>query len=224
MHQLLVHFFDFAPVWKFWPVILRGFLLTIEMAVLTIAIGIPLGLVLAVVRLLGNRFVNLLIIIHIDVFRAVPQLVLIVLAYFALPYVGVTLDPPTATVGALAMVLSALAEEIFWATIQAVPKGQWEAGRSTGLGFFTTLRSIVLPQAIRMSVPPLTNRAIGISKGTTLGSVISAPEILNVTSSLQSNTANPTLLTVGAILFVVLFLPLVRSSRWLERKLRKRGA
>jgi polar amino acid transport system permease protein len=75
-----------------------------------------------------------------------------------------------------------------------------------------------------MSVPPLTNRAIGISKGTTLGSVISAPEILNVTSSLQSNTANLTLLTVGAILFVVLFLPLVRSTRWLERKLRKRGA
>ena len=224
MQQLLHHFFDFASVWPYWPAILEGFLLTVAMSAATILIGIPLGLALAVARLLGVRPLNACILVYIDVFRAVPQLVIIVLFYFALPYGGLTMGPAVATVLALSMVLSALAEEIFWASIRAVAKGQWEAGRSTGLGFFPTLVYIILPQAIRMSVPPLTNRAIGISKGTTLGSVVAAPEMLNVTSSLESNTANPTMLTVGAILFVLLFLPLVRASRWLERRLQQRKA
>jgi L-cystine transport system permease protein len=74
-----------------------------------------------------------------------------------------------------------------------------------------------LPQVVRISIPPLTNRAIGISKGTTLGSVIAVPELLSVTSSIQSNVANPTALTVGALLFLALFLPFVRFTRWLEQ-------
>ena len=224
MRELLRHFFDFSSVLPYWRAILDGLLLTVEMSVLTILIGIPLGLMLAVLRLLGLRAINLLVTIYIDVFRAVPQLVIIVIFYFALPYGGISMGPASATVAALSMVLAALAEEIFWASIGAVSKGQWEAGRSTGLGFLSTLRHIVLPQAIRMSVPPLTNRAIGISKGTTLGSVVAAPELLNITSSLQSNTANPSMLTVGAILFILFFLPLVRLSRWLEGRLRRRGA
>jgi polar amino acid transport system permease protein len=187
------------------------------MSILTILIGIPLGLALAILRLYGIRPLNWLIIFYIDFFRAIPQLVLIVLAFFALPYFGLVLEPITATVLALAIVLSAFAEEIFWAGINAVPKGQWEAGRSTGLSFTKTLAYIILPQVVRISIPPLTNRAIGISKGTTLGSVVAVPELLNVTSSIQSNVANPTALTVGALLFLVLFLPFVRFTRWLER-------
>jgi polar amino acid transport system permease protein len=217
MEQIIRYFFDFSLMSAYWPDILRGFLITIQMSVLTVAIGIPLGLLIAVVRLYGIRPLNLLIIFYIDFFRSIPQLVLIVLAYFALPYFGLVLEPITATVMALAIVLSAFAEEIFWAGINSVAKGQWEAGRSTGLNFTQTLAYIILPQVIRMSIPPLTNRAIGISKGTTLGSVVAVPELLNVTSSIQSNVANPTALTVGALLFLALFLPFVRFTRWLER-------
>ncbi|MCR4523995.1 MULTISPECIES: amino acid ABC transporter permease [Bosea] len=217
MDQIVRYFFDFSLMAAYWPDILRGFLITVQMSVLTILIGIPLGLALAILRLYGIRPLNWLIIFYIDFFRAIPQLVLIVLAYFALPYFGLVLEPMTATVLALAIVLSAFAEEIFWAGINAVPKGQWEAGRSTGLSFTKTLAYIILPQVVRISIPPLTNRAIGISKGTTLGSVVAVPELLNVTSSIQSNVANPTALTVGALLFLVLFLPFVRFTRWLER-------
>ncbi len=217
MDQIVRYFFDFSLMSAFWPDILRGFLITVQMSILTILIGIPLGLGLAVLRLYGIRPMNWLIIFYIDFFRSIPQLVLIVLAYFALPYFGLVLEPITATVLALAIVLSAFAEEIFWAGINAVPKGQWEAGRSTGLSFSKTLAYIILPQVVRISIPPLTNRAIGISKGTTLGSVVAVPELLNVTSSIQSNVANPTALTVGALLFLLLFLPFVRFTRWLER-------
>jgi polar amino acid transport system permease protein len=217
MDQIVRYFFDFSLMAAYWPDILRGFLITVQMSILTILIGIPLGLALAILRLYGIRPLNWLIIFYIDFFRAIPQLVLIVLAFFALPYFGLVLEPITATVLALAIVLSAFAEEIFWAGINAVPKGQWEAGRSTGLSFTKTLAYIILPQVVRISIPPLTNRAIGISKGTTLGSVVAVPELLNVTSSIQSNVANPTALTVGALLFLVLFLPFVRFTRWLER-------
>ena len=217
MDQIVRYFFDFSLMSAFWPDILRGFLITVQMSILTILIGIPLGLALAVIRLYGIRPLNWLIIFYIDFFRSIPQLVLIVLAYFALPYFGLVLEPITATVLALAIVLSAFAEEIFWAGINAVHRGQWEAGRSTGLSFSKTLAYIILPQVVRISIPPLTNRAIGISKGTTLGSVVAVPELLNVTSSIQSNVANPTALTVGALLFLVLFLPFVRFTRWLER-------
>jgi polar amino acid transport system permease protein len=217
MDQIVRYFFDFSLMSAYWPDILRGFLITIEMSILTIVIGIPLGLALAILRLYGVRPLNWLIIFYIDFFRSIPQLVLIVLAYFALPYFGLVLEPFTATVLALAIVLSAFAEEVFWAGINAVHKGQWEAGRSTGLSFSKTLAYIILPQVVRISIPPLTNRAIGISKGTTLGSVVAVPELLNVTSSIQSNVANPTALTVGALLFLVLFLPFVRFTRWLER-------
>ncbi len=217
MDQIFRYFFNFSLLAAYWPDILKGFLVTIEMSVLTVVIGIPLGLVIAVLRLYGIKPLNALIIFYIDFFRSIPQLVLIVLAYFALPYFGLVLSPFAATVTALAVVLSAFAEEIFWAGINAVPKGQWEAGRSTGLGFNQALAFVVLPQVARIAIPPLTNRAIGISKGTTLGSVVAVPELLNVTSSIQSNVANPTALTVGAILFLVLFLPFVRFTRWLER-------
>lgn len=217
MDQIIRYFFDFSLLSTYWPDILKGFLITIEMSILTIVIGIPLGLAIAVARLYGVKPLNALIILYIDFFRSIPQLVLIVLAYFALPYFNLVLEPFTATVLALALVLSAFAEEIFWAGITAIPKGQWEAGRSTGLGFTQTLVSIILPQVVRMSIPPLTNRAIGISKGTTLGSVVAVPELLNVTSSIQSNVANPTALTVGAVLFLILFLPFVRFTRWLEQ-------
>ena len=217
MDQIVRYFFDFSLMSAYWPDILRGFMITVQMSILTVLIGIPLGLALAILRLYGIRPLNWLIIFDIDFFRSIPQLVLIVLAYFALPYFGLVLEPITATVLALAIVLSAFAEEIFWAGINAVHKGQWEAGRSTGLSFTKTLAYIILPQVVRISIPPLTNRAIGISKGTTLGSVVAVPELLNVTSSIQSNVANPTALTVGALLFLVLFLPFVRFTRWLER-------
>ena len=217
MDQIIRYFFDFSLLAPYWPDILRGFGLTVAMSVLTVVIGIPLGLGIANLRLYRFRLLNLLIILYIDFFRSIPQLVLIVLVYFALPYFSIVIAPFWAVVLALSVVLSAFAEEIFWASINSVPKGQWEAGRSTGLGFGQVLFSVILPQVTRMSIPPLTNRAIGISKGTTLGSVIAVPELLSVTSSIQSTVANPTALTVGALLFLLLFLPFVRFTRWLER-------
>ncbi|MFC7607797.1 ABC transporter permease subunit [Teichococcus aestuarii] len=112
----------------------------------------------------------------------------------------------------------AFAEEIYWAGITAVPKGQWEAARSTGLGFFQTLRLVVLPQALRITIPPLTNRTIAITKGTALGSVVGVAEILGAAQSAMSFSANPSPLTLGAIAYLILFIPVVALGRWVETR------
>lgn len=218
MEKILYYFFNWPLISPHLPAILQGFWVTLEMAVLTVLCGTLLGLVLAVIRSYGFRPLNLLMVLFVDIFRAIPQLVIIVLAFFALPAFGIVIDPLPATVLALSLVLAAFAEEIFWAGIAAVPTGQWEAGRSSGMNFTQTLFSIILPQAVRISIPPLTNRAIGITKGTTLGSVIAVPELLNVSSNIQSTIANPTALTAGAVLFCLIFFPFVHFTRSLEKR------
>ncbi|AYN19331.1 amino acid ABC transporter permease [Alcaligenes aquatilis] len=218
MDQIVYYFFNWTLISPHLPEIMQGFWVTLQMAVMTVILGTVLGLGLAVLRCYGWRPVNILMTLYVDVFRAIPQLVIIVLVFFALPSVGIVIEPIPATVLALSLVLSAFAEEIFWSGIAAVPTGQWEAGRSTGMGFSQTLFAIILPQAVRLAIPPLTNRAIGITKGTTLGSVIAVPELLNVSSNIQSNIANPTAFTAGAILFCLIFFPFVYLTRVLERR------
>ena len=118
----------------------------------------------------------------------------------------------------LSLVLAAFAEEIFWAGILSVPKGQWEAARSTGFTFLATLTYIVLPQAVRLTVPPITNRTVAITKNTALGTVIGVPEILNQATTAQIFSGNATPLMMGALAYIILFIPVVALGRFLETR------
>jgi polar amino acid transport system permease protein len=112
----------------------------------------------------------------------------------------------------------AFAEEIFWAGLLAVPKGQWEAARSTGLTFVQTLTDVVMPQAVRLTIPPLTNRTIAITKGTALGAVVAVGEILYQAQTAYSFSYNPSPLVLGAAAYLVLFIPVVYFGRWVETR------
>lgn len=211
-------FFNARVAAEYLPKIIEGFWLTIILALCIIATGLAAGLALAVIRSFGIRPLNWLIIFVVDLFRALPPLVVIALLYFGLPAAGLSLSGFASAWLALALVLMAFTEEIFWAGITAVPRGQWEAARSTGLGFLQTLRLVVLPQAFRMTVPPLTNRTIAITKGTALASVVAVPEILGAAQAGVSFSFNPTPLTLGAAAYLVLFLPVVILGRWVETR------
>jgi polar amino acid transport system permease protein len=211
-------FLNTAVMAKYLPDIIDGFCLTVWLAALVVVTGIAAGLLLAVVRSLGVRPLNWLIIFIVDLFRALPPLVVIVLLYFGLPSAGFLPNAFATTWASLSLVLMAFAEEIFWAGITAVPRGQWEASRSTGLTFWQTLNSVVLPQAIRLTIPPLTNRTIAITKGTALGSVIGLSEILSQASSAMSLSFNPSPLMLGAAAYLILFLPVVVLGRWVETR------
>ncbi|MFC4168723.1 amino acid ABC transporter permease [Teichococcus aestuarii] len=218
LESFLFSFFNLKVMGTYLPLIAQGLGLTVILALLIVVSGLALGLALALLRACGIRPLNWLIIFVVDLFRALPPLVIIVLLFFGLPAMGLGMSGFAATWLSLTLVLMAFAEEIYWAGITAVPKGQWEAARSTGLGFFQTLRLVVLPQALRITIPPLTNRTIAITKGTALGSVVGVAEILGAAQSAMSFSANPSPLTLGAIAYLILFIPVVALGRWVETR------
>ncbi|UYN97498.1 MAG: amino acid ABC transporter permease [Enhydrobacter sp.] len=216
--RFLDTFFNARVMAKYLPDILSGVVVTIELALLIVTSGLVAGLVLALLRSLGIRPLNWLIVFVVDLFRSLPPLVIIVLMYFGLPAAGWGPSGFVSTWLSLAFVLMAFSEEIFWAGITSIPRGQWEAARSTGLSFGETLIYVILPQALRLTIPPLTNRTIAITKGTALGTVVAVTEILGQASSAVSNSYNPSPLMMGAAAYVVLFLPVVVAGRWIETR------
>jgi polar amino acid transport system permease protein len=216
--RFLDTFFNLKVMAKYLPDILAGTVLTIELALAVVFTGLLAGLILALLRSLGIKPLNWLIIFVVDVFRSLPPLVVIVLVYFGLPSAGFSPSAFVSTWLSLALVLMAFAEEIFWAGITSTPRGQWEASRSTGLSFSQTLLSVILPQALRLTIAPLTNRTIAITKGTALGTVVALHEILGMASSAVSNSYNPSPLMLGAAAYIILFLPVVVAARWIETK------
>jgi polar amino acid transport system permease protein len=133
MQAIIHNFVNLGVLRAALPDVLRGFTVTVLVAVLIAVLGILGGLLFAIARCAGVRAINIVLVVYIGVFRTLPQLVVIVFLYFALPYAGLTLTPFSSVVLALAAVLSAFAAEIFTAAIGALPHGQWEAARSLGL-------------------------------------------------------------------------------------------
>jgi len=211
-------FLNWEVMAQYAPKIVEGFFVTIQLAIAVVVTGIVVGLVLAVARTFRVRLVNFFIVLMVDLFRALPPLVLIMILYFALPTVGIKFSGFVATWLALSAILAAFSEEIFWAGILAVPRGQWEAARSTGLGFMQTMSHVVLPQAVRLTIPPLTNRTIAITKGTALGATVAVGEILYQAQTGYSFSYNPSPLTLGAIAYLILFIPVVWFGRWVETR------
>ena len=218
MDRFLASFFNVEVAARYVAPMIDGMLLTVGLGLCVIATGLVLGLALAVLRIQHVRLVNAFIIAFADIFRALPPLVVIILLFFAFPYIELSMSAFTATWLALSLVLAAFTEEIFWAGMLAIPKGQWEAARSTGMGSWGTLVHVILPQAVRMTVPPLTNRTIAITKGTALGSVVALHEVLNVSSSASSEAGNATPLVMGAVAYLILFIPFVVLGRWVETR------
>ena len=211
-------FLNWAVMAQYAPRILEGTWVTIRLALAVAIAGIACGLFLSVLRAFRFRAINVFIVFAVDVLRALPPLVIIIAFYFALPALGVRMSAWVSTWLALSLVLMAFSEEIFWAGILAVPRGQWEAARSTGLSFLQTLRDVVLPQAVRLTVPPLTNRTIAITKNTALGAVVAVGEILYQAQSAYSFSYNPSPLLLGAAAYLILFIPVVCFGRWIETR------
>ncbi|WP_420565504.1 amino acid ABC transporter permease [Thalassobaculum sp.] len=218
MERFLDQFFNLEIMARYLPDVAAGFVVTVQLALSVIVTGLALGLVLAMVRAFQIRPVNWLIILFVDLFRALPPLVILIIFYFGLPFVGITMSAFVISWVVLASVLAAFAEEIYWAGITSVNKGQWEASRSTGLGFTQTLFYVVIPQAIRMTIPPLTNRTIAITKNTALASVVTVEEMLTVAQTSLAYAANTSPLTMAAIGYLLIFFPLTMASRWVETR------
>jgi polar amino acid transport system permease protein len=217
MQQLIHTFFNWPVFVESLPFLLSGLLVMIRIGFTSIVFGLVGGLALALVKLYAPRPGKALAQIYIDVYRSIPLLVYLFIVYYALPFVGIRLSAFWATTVALGMVSSAYAAEIFRAGIEAVPKGQFEASSALGLGFFDTMRDVVLPQAIKIVIPPMTGNCVNVLKDTALASVVALPELLKQAMQAQALAANPTPLIGAAGLYLLLLWPLVRLVAYFER-------
>lgn len=221
---IVKYFFNGEVMWKALPLLYSGLVVTLKVSLTVAGLGFVIGLLLALVRIglarvkIVGRLVSSIIRVYVDVLRASPYLVLLSLVYFGLPFLGINLSTFWATVITFSACLSAFAEEIFRAGIEAIDRGQWEAARSLGLGFVHTMRHVILPQAIRISIPTLTNRTVAISKAISMASAIALPDLLKQARWAQGIFANPSPLIEAACIYILLFFPLVRLTLYLERR------
>lgn len=220
LSRLVDLYFNAEVAARYLPDLAWGLWITILLAACVIVTGLAAGLLLALLRLVSHKWIVEIIRLWVDCFRAIPPLAVILLLYFGLPGVGITLSAFWVMWLTLSCILCAFAEEIYWAGLSATPKGQWEAARSTGLGFGQTLRLVILPQAIKMCVPPLTNRTIAITKNTALGTAIGLPEMLNEAQVAQSFSGNATPLIIAALGYLLIFMPVMAFASQLEKRMR----
>lgn len=218
MERFLAQFFDAGVAAQYLPAMLSGLRVTMILAFLVIVTGLAIGLALALLRSLQVRALSLAIVAYADVFRCIPPLTLMFVFYFALPLSGISMSGAMAAWLALALVLGAFAEEIFWTAILAIDAGQWEASRSTGMTWWQAILYVILPQAMRIAIPPLTNRTIAITKGVALASAVAVPEMLGEAIAAVAYTSNSTPLMLAAAGYLAIFLPLAMASRLIETR------
>lgn len=219
------NYLDFGLVWENIDVILQAVFITLTLALLAEVIGIVLGLALSLLKIARSRLLRFPAQLYIDVFRGTPLLVQIIIIYFTTPLIGVRFTSLFyAGLAALSLNSAAYVAEIFRSGIQSIDKGQMEAGRASGLSYAQTMRFIIVPQAFRRVIPPLTNEFVMLIKDTSLVSVIGLAELLRAARVLQSSTFNGTPLIAAALIYLALCLPLIYLTNILERRLNRRTA
>lgn len=202
-----------------WPMLYAGLTFTIPLTLITFALGISLGFIVALIRLYGPKPLVAVARFYVWLIRGTPLLVQLFLIFYALPSVGITLEAFTSAVIGFTLNVGAYTSEVIRAALVSVPKGQWEASHSIGMSWWQSLHRIVLPQAARVSIPPLSNTFISLVKDTSLASVITVPEMFLAAQRIAAVTYQPLILyTEAAILYLLLSSVLSALQVRLEKK------
>lgn len=208
-------------VTTFLPALLKGAVITIGISLLSMVIAVGLGLGLAIMRLYGNKWLQKISTAYIEVYRGTPLLIQLYILYYGLPNIGITLSAFVAAILGLGMNYAAYEAEIYRAGIQAVSKGQTEAALSLGMSRRLTLRRIILPQALRIVLPSMTNDFIALFKDSSLVSVIAMVELTKSYSILAAASMDFFKLgIITALLYFGMSYPLSLYARKLESKLK----
>ncbi|MEH7387152.1 ABC transporter permease subunit [Bacillus sp. JJ1521] len=195
---------------------------TIPLTLISFIGGLILALLTAMMRLSKSRLAQVPAIIYVSAIRGTPLLVQLFIIFYGLPNLGVNIDPFPSAAIAFVLNVGAYASEIIRASILSIPKGQWEASFTIGMTRWTALRRIILPQAARVSVPPLSNSFISLVKDTSLASLVLVAELFRKAQEIAARTYDFLLLYVEAALIywvICFFLSLVQAA--LERKLNR---
>lgn len=181
-----------------------GLVFTIPITLISFSLGLLLGFIVALIRLYGSAPLKSVVRFYVWIIRGTPLLVQLFLIFYALPSVGITLDAFPAAVIGFTLNVGAFTSEVIRATLLSVAKGQWEAAHSIGMSWGQSLRYIILPQAARVAVPPLSNTFISLVKDTSLASVITVPELFLAAQRIAAVTYQPLILYSEAALLYLL--------------------
>ena len=214
--------FDMNLVVNSFPLLLVGAGVTIQITVLSTAIGFVIGLIVGVARISNLRVLRMLAEVYVEFFRGTPLLVQIFLFYFARPVItGQRIDPFIAAISACGINSGAYVAEIFRAGIQSVDDGQMEAGRSLGMTWLQTMRYIIVPQAFKRVIPPLGNEFIAMLKDSSLVSVIGFEELTRRGQLIIAKTYGSFEIWMSvAVIYLVMTLTISRFVAYLERRYR----
>lgn len=205
---------------QYGPEIAAGALTTVELTAVGVAISILLGQIFALMVISGIRPLAVVARVYIEVVRGTPALVTLFLIYFGLAGIGVVLAPFLSAAIAFGVIGGAFMAEIFRAGIEAIDPGQVEAAKSMGMAYWTSMRRVILPQAVRVVLPPITNSGITMLKDTSLVVTIGVPEITFRAYNIASNTyqAMPIYIIAG-LTYLAMSYPMSLGVRRLERHL-----
>lgn len=218
MEAITEQFFNLGIMAQAWPLVIKGLGMTLLICAMVIPLGVIGGLLAALGSLSDHRAIRYLSIGFVDLFRALPPLVLLIFIYAGLPFAGFDITPLLAVTVGFFLNNSAYFAEIFRAGLLSVPKGQAEAARSTGLNAAQTLFYVTLPQAVRNVLPDLLSNMVEVVKLTSLASVVSLGEMLHAAGLARSLTYNASPLVLAAGLYLVLLWPLIRVISRFERR------
>jgi polar amino acid transport system permease protein len=215
-------FFELA--WNILPQLLQGLRLTLELTVLSLIFGGALGILLALGRIYGNKFVYPLVTGFIELVRGTPLLVQLFIIHFGLPDIGILFKPFTSAIIAFSINTSAYQAEYLRGAIQSVEEGQMLAARSLGMSKSKAVLYVVLPQALRIVIPPWSNEAILMLKFTSLAFMVTVPELMAIGKMIATrNFRYLEVFFIVAMIYLITVLIFTRGLDWLEKRLRIPG-
>jgi His/Glu/Gln/Arg/opine family amino acid ABC transporter permease subunit len=212
--------FDWSVVWQNADALLKGVELTVLLAITTMAISIPGGIVLALMRLSNVRVLSAASAAFVELFRNLPLILVVYSAYYIMPVAtGLNLSPVATGIVALSLNVSAYNGETFRAGIASIRKGQSEAAYALGMGRWQTMKEIVLPQAVRRVLPVLASTWVSLFKDTSLVSVISVEELAYTSMRIRAQTFRVLeMLTAMAAIYWLLGYPQAKVVDWINRR------
>ncbi|MGG0939053.1 ABC transporter permease subunit [Brevibacillus centrosporus] len=205
---------------SFLPLVKGALLYSLTLAIVAFFFGLILAILTALARISGIKPLVAIARVYVSIIRGTPLLVQLFIIFFGLPSIGIMIDPiPSAIIG-FSLSVGAYSSEVVRAAILSIPKGQWEAAYSIGMTYWQALQRVILPQAARVSVPPLSNSFISLVKDTSLAAAILVPEMFRKAQEIVASTYEPLLLYSEAALiyWIICFVLSVIQDR-LENKL-----
>ncbi len=212
--------FDINLFIKILPDLARGALVTLKFTTFSTLLGLAIGTVMGIFRIVKNCILNALATVYVEVIRGTPLLVQIMIVYYGLPAAGINLPPEIAGILALGINSGAYIAEVIRAGIQSVPKGQMDAARSLGMTYVQAMRYVILPQAFRNILPALGNEFIALLKDSSLLSVIAIAELTRTGMQIYAVTFNAWTPLLGvAMFYLMMTLPLSRLVDYAQRRI-----